>query len=156
MVYQRHPDWYLDLYGGGHLRDELRAEANRLQANVIVHDPARDVFDHYIESSIFVLTSVYEPFGLVIPEAMSCGLPVVAFDCPYGPANIIKDGETGFLIANRNKEAFAERVCFLIESQSLRQKMGKSALESSKRFSAENIMPQWVELFGKLVKSHRS
>ena len=156
QVYQKHPDWQLELYGGGHLRDELRAEANRLQANIIVHDPVRDIFDHYIESSIFVLTSVYEPFGLVIPEAMSCGLPIVSFDCPYGPANIIKDGETGFLIANRDKTAFADKVCSLIESPSLRHKMGKAAVQSSLRFSADIIMPQWLALFEKLVEEHRA
>lgn len=155
IVYQKHPDWQLDLYGSGHLRDELKAEADRLQININVHESVDNIYDRYLESSIFVLSSVYEPFGLVIPEAMSCGLPVVVFDCPYGPANIIKDGETGFLIPNRDKEVFAEKVCLLIESLSLRQKMGLAASKSSQRFSAEKIMPQWVDLFEKLVEVHR-
>jgi glycosyltransferase involved in cell wall biosynthesis len=83
-------------------------------------------------------------------------LPVVSFDCPYGPANIIKEGETGFLIANRDKTAFADKVCSLIESPSLRYKMGKAAVQSSLLFSAENIMPQWLALFEKLVEEHRA
>ena len=107
----------------------------------------------YIESSIFVLTSLYEPFGLVIVEAMSCGLPVVAFDCPSGPANIINDGVDGFLIKNRDIDEFAEKLCMLIESPQLRLEIGKSAIQSSKRYSAEQVMPQWISLFNQLLSN---
>ena len=88
-----------------------------------------------------------------MPEAMSCGLPVVAFDCPYGPKEIIEDGKTGFLILNRDISCFAEKVCDLIESYDLRKKMGGAAVVSSQRFSFDKIMPLWKDLFEKLTKS---
>ena len=100
---------------------------------------------------MLLLTSIYEPFGLVMPEAMSCGLPVVAFDCPYGPADIITDGVDGFLIRNRDVRAFADRVCQLIEDEALRRQMGQKAIVSAQRYAPERIMPLWKELFESLL-----
>ena len=100
---------------------------------------------------MLLMTSLYEPFGLVLPEAMSCGLPVVAFDCPYGPADIITDGENGFLIEGRDINAYADKVCLLIENTELRQKMGQNAILSTRYYEKTNIMPQWESLFKKLV-----
>lgn len=154
LVYPKHQDWSLELYGDGHLRDELITKANVLQMNIHVHESVDNIFERYLECSIFVLTSLYEPFGLVMPEAMSCGLPVVAFDCPLGPAGIISDGETGFLIPDRDKKLFSEKVCNLMDSFSLRHKMGSSAIISAQRFSADLIMPYWKNVFEKLVNSH--
>ena len=101
---------------------------------------------------MLLMTSLYEPFGLVLVEAMSCGLPVIAFDCPYGPADIIHDGEDGYLVENRNIEAYFNRVCQLMENDRVRQDMGWAAVRSSQRYKAENIMPQWNQLFLELVK----
>ena len=153
IVHFKHPDWHLDLYGEGHLMGNLLYEAKRLNIGIEVHKPDKDIFSRYLESSIFVLTSIFEPFGLVMPEAMSCGLPVVAFDCPYGPKDIIEDGKTGFLIPNRDISLYAEKVCDLIESYNLRKKMGEAAVVSSQRFSYDKVMPQWKGLFEKLIKS---
>ena len=144
LVHQRYPDWQLDIYGEG----ELTSVSD---INLFVHAPDRNIFDRYKESSMMLLTSVYEPFGLVMPEAMSCGIPVVAFDCPYGPATIVTDGEDGFLVKNRDCQVFADRVCQLIEDENLRQCMGKKAIQSSQRYTADKIMPMWKELFEKLT-----
>ena len=107
--------------------------------------------DAYRNSSVFVMTSLYEPFGLVIPEAMSCGLPVVSYDSPYGPAGIISDGEDGFLIPMHDIQAFANRLCQLMGDEELRKEMGHRAIESSQRFSADKIMPMWKKLFEQLT-----
>ena len=104
-----------------------------------------------MNSSMLLMTSIYEPFGLVLPEAMSCGLPVVAFDCPYGPAEIITDGVDGFLIKNRDVENFSNRVCQLIENKNLRIQMGQAAIKSSQRYKADKIMPQWKDLLVSLT-----
>ena len=146
-VYKRFPDWQLDLYGEGELWEKYRQEAEALHANIHVHKPARDIYEVYRGSSILVLTSVYEPFGLVIPEAMSCGLPVVSFDCPYGPATILTEREEGFLIANRNQWRFVDCLCQLMENLDLRQQMGMKAIVSAQRFSVDEIMPMWKRLF---------
>ncbi len=155
IVYARHPDWHLDLYGEGEMKAQIIMMAERLQANIHVHDSVSSIFDRYLDSSIFVLTSLYEPFGLVLPEAMSCGLPVVAFDCPYGPAQIITDGKDGYLVKERDTAQFAERVCHLMESPELRKSMGQAAALSSRRYSATRIMPLWVRLFQELTKNKR-
>lgn len=151
LVNRLYPDWQLNLYGHGDEEEELKNQVAETGANVVIHKPTNDIFSQYVDSSLFLLTSHVEPFGLVIVEAMSCGLPVVAFDCPYGPASIITDGQDGFLIANRDKQLFAKRVCQLIEDNGMLQKMGQQAILSAERFAADKIMPQWRQLFESLV-----
>jgi len=151
LVHQRHSDWSLHVYGGyGELQDVMLAKIGQLNANIQVHEPTSDIIEKYKESSIMLLTSRYEPFGLVLPEAMSCGLPVVAFDCPYGPADIITDGVDGFLVRDRNIEEFSDKVCTLIENVDLRQKMGQAGIQSSMRYSVEVMMPQWKRLYERI------
>ncbi len=150
IVHQQFPDWYLDLYGEGSLWDFYKHEADSLNINIEVHKPTRHIFDVYKSSSILVLTSLYEPFGLVLPEGMSCGLPVVAFDSPHGPATIISDRESGFLIPHRDHQKFADCLSLLMGDLDLRQQMGMKAIISSQRFSADKIMPMWKKLFEQL------
>ena len=83
---------------------------------------------------------------------MSCGLPVVSFDCPYGPANIITDSVDGFLIRNRNIAEFADKVCLLISDELLRKKMGNAGIKASQRYKDSLIMPRWNNLFNKITK----
>jgi len=152
LVYQRHPDWQLHMYAGyGDEDKKLKSHIAEIGKGIVLHEPTSDIFNKYKESSMLLLTSIFEPFGLVMPEAMSCGLPVVAFDCPYGPSLIIEDGKDGFLIKNRDIHAFADKVCQLIEDVSLRKAMGQRAIVSSYRFSADKIMPMWKKLFEELV-----
>lgn len=151
-VHERKPNWQLQIYGGfGEEQDFLLPIIEQMNANIHVHEPTLDIMNRYKECSILVLTSVYEPFGLVIPEAMSCGIPVVAFDCPYGPSDIITDGKDGFVIPNHATQLFAEKVCLLMDNPDLRKKMGKAGVISSRRYEAKSIMPQWKELFEKLT-----
>ena len=153
LVHERHPDWCLHLYGGyGEEQDSLLKEIKQMDANIEVHEATSDIMEKYKESSILLLTSSYEPFGLVLPEAMSCGLPVVAFDCPYGPADIITDGTDGFLVKERSYDDFANRVCQLMDHLDLRLKMGKSGIESSEKYAESCIMPIWKQLFSQLVQ----
>ena len=88
-----------------------------------------------------------------MPEAMSCGVPVVAFDCPSGPAEIVDDDKTGYLVLNRDKNVFAERLDQLMNSRELRERLGKAAMDSSMRFAPDNIMPIWKNLFETLIAS---
>ena len=146
-VHQKYPEWQLDMYGTGPLKGWFLQEISNKDLGIVVHEPDANIMDRYLESAFLLLTSVYEPFGLVLVEAMSCGLPVVAFNCLYGPADIISDGVDGFLINNRDIDAFAERVYQLIRDKEMRQKMGKEAVKSAHRYSAENVMPIWNKLF---------
>ena len=151
LIHPRFPDWQLDLYGEGFLWNHFKQEADNLDINIKVHEPTRQIMDVYRSSSVLVLTSLYEPFGLVIPEAMSCGLPVVSYDSPYGPASIISDGKDGFVVPLHARQAFVNRLCQLMGDEELRKEMGKQAIISSQRFSADKIMPMWKELFEKLA-----
>lgn len=153
-VVNRHPDWYLDIFGEGEYESEVTLMASSTR-NVFVHKPTSQIFDCYSNSSILISTSLFEPFGLVIAEAMSCGLPVVAFDCPYGPAAIINEGVNGFLIPSDNMHFFADKLSLLIGDTSLRKHMGQAALDSSDRFNADLVMPQWLALFDELSKKHK-
>ena len=89
---------------------------------------------------------------MVLLEAMACGIPCVSFDCPYGPRNVIKNGEDGFLVDYLNSNALAERICKLIEDKDLRKQMGQNGRRNVMRFSRETIMPQWMSLFESITK----
>jgi glycosyltransferase involved in cell wall biosynthesis len=152
LVQKVHPDWTLNVYGNGELKPYYEKEVRNRKLNIHINPAVSDIFEKYKESSMLIMTSMYEPFGLVLVEAMSCGLPVIAFDCPYGPADIITDGVDGFIIENGNTDAFADAVCTLIKNPELRKKMGKSGIVSSNRYKAETIMPQWIQLFTNLKR----
>lgn len=148
-VHQKHKDWILQIYGDGEQRElllHLISEA-KLKDAVVVNHSTRQIMDKYLESSIFLLTSRFEGFGMVLIEAMACGVPVVSFDCPWGPADIIKNGEDGFLVEYLNTTEAAEKVVQLIESPELRMKMGIRARENVQRYGRNTVMKQWIELF---------
>lgn len=149
-VHSTFPDWHLDIYGDGGQKQELQQYISPLNMNVHLHEPTNHIFEAYRNSSILVVTSLYEPFGLVIPEAMSCGLPVISYDSPFGPASIISDGIDGFLVQNNNQEMFINRMFRLMHDEPLRLLMGMNAIESSKRFSSDIIMSKWETLFSEL------
>lgn len=151
IVYANHPDWALDIYGSGdNVLYQKQADNLGLSSVVTCHGPVENVFEKYAESSLYVLSSRYEGFGLVLIEAMSAGLPVVSFACPCGPCDIVADGETGFLVPPDNLEKLAEKICFLIEHQEVRQSMGEKAIERAQLFSKEQVMKRWIELFDSL------
>ena len=153
IVYQKHPDWIINIFGSGEYEDRVRKQIqdHGLQDVVIMNNPIDHIMEEYLKSSIYVMSSVFEGFAMVLLEAMSCGLPCVSFDCPYGPRNVITDGEDGFLVDYLNSQALADGICKLIENEGLRKKMGRNGRRNVLRFSRETIMPQWVELFESLT-----
>ena len=156
-VHDIHKDWLLHIYGGfGEQYEQLRPFVERPEFNVFVHNPTSLIIKEYLKSSMLLMTSLTEPFGLVLPEAMSCGLPVVAFDCPYGPADIITDGVDGFLIKDRNISEYVDKVCMLIEDVSLRRKMGAAGVLSSQRYDPCHIMPKWKQFFERINSEYNS
>ena len=148
LVRQRHPDWQLHVYGEkGDIEESLWRQLQAEGHGITLHAPTSDIMEAYRQHAMLLLTSRYEPFGMVLPEAMSSGLPVIAFDCPYGPADIITDGVDGFLIHNRDMEDFADKVCLLIENNDLRCQMSQAGIHSSQRYHVNRIMPAWHHLF---------
>ena len=144
-----HPDWSLTIYGEGGLRADLQTQivGAGLAGSIRLAGYSDDLLSRLSEGAIFVLTSLYEGFGMVITEAMSCGLPVVSYACPCGPKDIISDGEDGFLVPVGDETHLSERICELIENEGLRKRMGAAALEKSRQYSLDRIIPMWMALF---------
>lgn len=139
-----YPDWSLHLYGHGEWDSKLKALIHQYGLkNIHIHPPVKNIQTRYAESSLLVMSSRYEGFGMVLIEAMAAGLPCVSFDCPSGPAHIILDGETGYLVPACHTVQMAERIKQLLDNESLRQSMGRKAQERAKAFSENEIMNQW-------------
>lgn len=157
-VTAKHPDWELNIYGIGEWEEMLQNKINKYNLKNQVHlkGSTENIISKYIESSIYVMSSRYEGFGMVLIEAMSCGLPVVSFDCEFGPSEIIENGIDGFLVENKNIIQLAEKINILIENDKLRKEMGEKAFINAKRFSKETIMDQWIELFKSLTEYQNS
>lgn len=143
-----YPDWQLLLVGNGDTREyDTLIRLYGLSAVVHCLSATEHIEEIYSEASIYAMGSRYEGFGLVLTEAMSCGLPCVSFDCPYGPAEIISDGEDGFLVPDNHVKAFAEALCRLMEDESLREKMGRKASVNVKRFNVDHVMKCWIDFY---------
>ena len=112
-----------------------------------IHHNTKNILNAYQEASILLMTSQFEAFPMVLLEAMTCGLPCIAFDCPHGPREIIEDGKTGYLIPYDDDEMFIEKLTYLMEHPEVRERMGQAAQESVKRFSVETIMEKWRKLY---------
>lgn len=153
IVEKQSADWHLDVYGMGDptpyvkLMDELSIDKGRCHLNSSIVNVERE----YLSSSILVQPSRTEGFGLVIAEAMACGLPVVAFDCENGPRSIITDGEDGFLIPPFDIKTFSNRLFFLMSDEKLRKTMGKKGHLNSERYHIEKIALRWKDLFDELM-----
>jgi len=154
LVAQKYPDWTLYIYGDGFLRAELQEQIERLglTEKCRLEHTVNNIADKYGESSIFVLSSRYEGFGMVITEAMGCGVPPVSFACPCGPRDIIKNGINGLLAENGNTEDLAEKIGNLIKDEEKRQEMGQQAYADAQKYKMENISEQWEELFQSITK----
>ena len=152
-VHRLHPDWRLDIYGDGYMKKELMSQINDLglQDAVFLMGGTNDLFSKYLNSSVFVMSSLYEGMPLVMLEAMSCGLPVVSYAFPCGPKDIINNGEDGFLIPVGDEQMMAEQINYLIEHEDVRRNMGVAALEKTKQYSMDIIFKKWMSLFTELV-----
>lgn len=153
-VSEVHPDWTLHIYGEGKMRESLEKQRNALglEGSCFLEHSTRQIGECYRNSSLFVLSSRFEGFGLVIVEAMSYGLPVVSFACPCGPKDIISDGKDGFLVEPENVKELADRISYMIENDERRKAMGHQASIDVHRYDIENIALLWKQLFEELIR----
>lgn len=152
IIEKQYPDWNLEVYGNGNKEpyQKQMVDLGVDQQRCHLLGPVADVKKEYLSSSVFVLPSRFEGFGLVIIEAMACGVPVVAFDCENGPRSIITDGENGFLIPPFDISLFAEKVMLLMKDHELRFRMGTNAQKTASQYEIDRIGQQWKRLFDEL------
>lgn len=154
IVHASVSNWTLEIFGEGEKRDELQqliADKN-LQEVIHLNHATDKVNEKLSESEIYILSSRVDNFPMVLLEAMSNQLPVVAFDCPNGPSAILSDGEDAVLVERENVPALAQQIIRLAGNETLRRQMGKQAFDNVKRFSAQRVMAQWDAL----IKKHAS
>ena len=150
-VSSMHPDWQLNIYGKGEREPYQRlVDESGLNATLHLCEATTDIESKYAESSIFVLSSRFEGFGMVLIEAMNCGVPCVSFACPCGPSDIITDGVDGLLAENGDAEQLAEKICWMIEHEDERKVMGQKAYDASFRYTIDSTMERWKALFERL------
>jgi glycosyltransferase involved in cell wall biosynthesis len=147
-----HPDWQLRIYGSGPRRDDLRNQIleRGLYGSVLLMGRTRRMGEAMAAGSLFVLSSRFEGFGMVIVEAMSKGLPVVSFDCPRGPGEILNSGRDGILVPAEDVDRLADGILELIEDQDRRRRYGAAGVENARTYAVAAIAERWQELLSDL------
>lgn len=153
-IIEKHPDWVLDIYGQWEANAACIKIATDLKIsnNVNFLPPTKAIQNSYNQSSLFLMTSRYEVFPMVLLEAMASGVPCVAYNCPSGPRAIIDEGINGFLIEDENQDHFIQKLELLIEDENLRIQMGINAQKSVAKYNIDSVMKKWDELFMDLTK----
>lgn len=155
IVHAKFPDWQLHFYGQDYLNTQAklqrRINALNLEETVLFKGNVDDLPQTMADYSIYAMTSQTECFPMVLLEALSVGLPVVTYDAPNGPRNIVTPDQDSFLIPYQNIPIFAQQLKLLMGNQDLRHQMGQKAQENVQRFSLDKVMQQWNDLFNALL-----
>lgn len=153
LIEQQHPDWGLVIYGMGdrmpyeQIITELQIDRTRCHLN----GSTSDIKAEYLNSSLFVFSSRFEGFGMVLIEAMACGLPVVSFDCSCGPKDIVRHNEDGLLVSSGSIGLLAKAMSKMMYNDNLRQQMAKAAVKNVQRYKLNAICQHWKSLFDILI-----
>ena len=145
----RHPDWTVSIYGRGSQKGALQNQINGmgLQGKVVLEGSTGNVRKEMINSSCLILTSKYEGFGMVILEAMEAGLPIVSYDCPKGPSELVTIGANGYLAKVGDTMTLAQGICSVISNEELRKRFGAESKKRAGDFTLEKTMKKWDNLF---------
>lgn len=150
LVHQVYPDWKLDIIGDGNQKENIQKKIEEYGLNdfIILHGFQNKEYINQLlqKSSIYVMCSYTESFGIVLLEAFSFGIPCVAFDSARGATEIISNNWDGYLIKDRNKEIMAKKVCELISNPNRRIIMGANGIKKANEYSMDEIRKYWIQI----------
>ncbi len=150
LVSLKNTEWELHIYGEGlkQYTDELqqKIESKKLNKTIILKGATKNIKSKMLNASIYAMTSHNECFPLVLLEAQACGLPIISYDCPHGPKNIISKN-TGLLIEQYNKQEFSDNLLSLFKNHEFMSSLGNNAKENAKKYTLNKVMQKWVDLF---------
>jgi GalNAc-alpha-(1->4)-GalNAc-alpha-(1->3)-diNAcBac-PP-undecaprenol alpha-1,4-N-acetyl-D-galactosaminyltransferase len=147
-VANSNPEWRLVIFGEGEERNKLKRIARDFGIGDKVFLPGRVKNPAFLlkQADLFVMPSRYEGFPNALCEAMVCGLPVISFDCPSGPRDIIRDGVDGILVPPEDANALAEAIAKLIDDVEKRRMLSQNAKQVTERFGLSQVIRKWEEL----------
>lgn len=153
----REKDWNLFIVGSGDQHEELKNKIKELNLQdhifLLGNKNQEELKKIFLDSSIYVMTSYYESFGLVLIEAESFGIPLVAFDSAQGANEIIKEDYNGFLIKDRNKQEMINKILTLINDKEYRNRIGNNGREDAKTYKKEEIQKKWISFLNDITKA---
>lgn len=148
IIFEKDINWEWHIYGKGEefLYIKKLVKENNLEKKVILKGEAQDIYRIYRDYSFYVHTSYFEGFGLTLIEAKANCLPIVSFNCPNGPAEIIRNNIDGFLVENGNIDSMVEKIEYLINNPDVRKKFSEKSKENLNKFSKSIILEKWKDL----------
>ncbi|MGL5933459.1 MAG: glycosyltransferase [Cetobacterium sp.] len=152
FVFIKHKDWTLEIYGDGPEKERLEYKINNLNlsTNIKIFSFEENILKKYLNSSIYILPSYVEGQGMVLLEAMSCGVPVVSFDIKCGPRDLIKNNFNGYIVRDNDIKGMSKKVIELIEKEDLRKEMGQKGRELSYLYKKDAVIKKWINLYKEL------
>lgn len=156
VVATDHPEWELHICGIGPAEDDLRrlGDERGLGDRLRLLGHVDDLDSRMRSAALLAMASKYEGFAMVLIEAMSQGLPTLAYDCPRGPREVIHNGVSGFLVPDGDQAAYVAAMTDLMDDLELRRRMGAAALSQSTEYTVERVGGQWEALIDELVRDH--
>lgn len=140
-------EWTLEIWGDGDEYDNLLYLINKLDIkNIHLKGTSNNMEDIYLSSSFLVMSSIFEGLPMVLIEAQSFGLPIISFDCPYGPSEVVTHDKDGFLISLVDVDGLALAIKELILDRDKRISFSINARKSAIRYSQEHILSKWKNL----------
>lgn len=153
LVHEQCLDWRLDIFGQGEWKEMLddMIDRNHLSDVVHINAPTKAIGEEYANSSMIVMSSNFEGFGMVLIEGMMCGIPAISFDCKCGPSDIIEDGENGLLVKSGDIDGLAKAIISLAKNDNLRKRYGRNALKVADKYDEETIMQKWQDCYSSVL-----